>query len=97
LATRLRREISFEHWVQSPLERVFRFFADPCNLPRIMPPTSQTRIVRLELQPPLSVTDHNLAGPGSRIVTSFRVFPWLPFRTLWIARITECALEFALR
>jgi ligand-binding SRPBCC domain-containing protein len=30
-----------------------------------------------------------LAGVGSEIVTSFRLFPFLPFRAQWIALITE--------
>jgi len=39
----------FEVWVPFPLERVFRFFANPENLPRIMPPASGTRIEALRL------------------------------------------------
>jgi hypothetical protein len=31
--------MSFEQWVPFPLERVFLFFADPRNLPRLMPPS----------------------------------------------------------
>jgi len=89
--------LEFEHWIPFPPERVFRFFADPHNLPRIMPPASATRILRLDLVPPRhpesaesTVGEPNLfAGIGSTIVTSFRPFPALPFRALWVARITE--------
>ena len=84
----------FEVWVPFPLERVFRFFANPENLPRIMPPASGTRIEALRLvEPsPASVETHSprmLAGVGSEIVTSFRILPAFPFRAWWVARVTE--------
>ena len=75
-----------------PLERVFLFFANPENLPRIMPPSTGTRIDALRLVPPkeqASDATPNLAGAGSEIVTSFRVVPFLGVRATWIARITE--------
>jgi ligand-binding SRPBCC domain-containing protein len=84
----------FEQWVPFPLERVFLFFANPRNLPRIMPPATGTRLDRLNLVPPPnspnpSTASTGLAGVGSLIVTSFRVLPPLPFRAQWVARITE--------
>lgn len=89
--------IQFEQWVPVPLERVFLFFANPGNLPRIMPPRTGTELIRLKLVPPpgiaaeqATVTDRTpLAGVGSEIVTSFRVIPFLPFRANWTALITE--------
>jgi ligand-binding SRPBCC domain-containing protein len=89
--------VQFEHWVPFPLEQVFLFFANPGNLPRIMPPATGTELVRLNLVPPpgvppvqSTITDQRpLAGAGSEIVTTFRVTPFLPFRARWIARITE--------
>lgn len=85
--------LQFEQWVPFPLERVFVFFSNPENLPRIMPAASQTKLVRLNRMPapappPGAVAD-KAAGVGSTIVTSFRVFPFLPLRAPWIARITE--------
>jgi ligand-binding SRPBCC domain-containing protein len=79
------------------VERVFLFFANPANLPRIMPPHTGTELVSLKLVPPpgiaeerATVTDRPpLAGAGSEIVTSFRVLPFLPFRAQWTAVITE--------
>lgn len=80
-----------------PVERVFLFFANPGNLPRIMPPQARTELVRLTLVPPpgiaeerATVTDRApLAGAGSEIVASFRVVPSLPFRAQWTALITD--------
>lgn len=87
-------QATFEQWVPFPLERVFLFFAKPRNLPRIMPPATDTRLDWLTLVPPpnppgSSTSDTSLAGVGSLIVTSFRLLPVLPFRAQWVARITE--------
>ena len=91
----MQYRLQFEQWVPFPLGRVFAFFADPHNLPRIMPPASGIKIVSLELKSPppdlsrpVAVTE-TLAGPGSRIVTSFRLSTILPFRKQWVSRITE--------
>jgi ligand-binding SRPBCC domain-containing protein len=89
--------LEFEQWVPFPLERVFGFFSNPENLPRIMPAASATRIVRLNRTPPPAPpsgeSGGDAAGVGTVIVTSFRVFPFLPnflpLRAQWIARITE--------
>jgi ligand-binding SRPBCC domain-containing protein len=89
--------VEFEQWVPVATEKVFLFFANPNNLPRIMPRETQTEIAALRLVPPVVVSseqqaipgDNSLAGVGSEIVTSFRFFPFLPFRAQWIALITE--------
>jgi ligand-binding SRPBCC domain-containing protein len=91
--------LKFEQWVPFPIEQLFTFFADPNNLPRIMPPSSGTKVLRMNLIAPQASSAQirkgvllptaNLAGTGSTIVTSFRVFPHLPFRMQWTARITE--------
>src|SRR4051812_35511323 len=91
------RQFQFEQWVPFPPEQVFLFFANPGNLPRIMPPKLDTRIDALRLKAPVisSATGGPYtsrpapAGPGSEIVTSFRVLPFLPFRATWVALITE--------
>jgi ligand-binding SRPBCC domain-containing protein len=84
----------FDQWVPAPVDCVFLFFANPENLPRIMPPETGTRLVRRNLVSPPgdrigSVDRASLAGIGSEIVTSFRVIPFLPFRVRWTARIAE--------
>ena len=85
--------LEFTQWVPFPLQRVFAFFSNPENLPRIMPGASATRLIRLNLVPPagpaLAGASYNAAGIGSTIETSFRVFPFLPIRATWTARITE--------
>jgi ligand-binding SRPBCC domain-containing protein len=89
--------VQFEQWVPAAIERVFLFFTNPGNLPRIMPPQTGTELVRLKLVPPpgtpaesATATDGTpLAGAGSEIVTSLRVVPFLPFRAQWIALVTE--------
>jgi ligand-binding SRPBCC domain-containing protein len=93
----MTQHVRYEQWVPAAIEQVFVFFANPGNLPRIMPPGTGTELVRLRLVPPPgipavqeSITDRDpLAGVGSEIVTSFRVVPFLPFRAEWIALITE--------
>ena len=85
--------LQFEQWVPFPIERVFAFFSNPENLPRIMPATSGTKILALNRvappSPPAGVAADLAAGVGSTIITSFPVFPFLPMRAQWIARITE--------
>jgi ligand-binding SRPBCC domain-containing protein len=88
--------IQFEQWVPVPVDRVFLFFANPNNLPRIMPSETRTELAALRLVPPTIPAEysavpnrHSLAGVGSEIVTYFRFLAFLPFRAQWIALITE--------
>ena len=84
--------LQFEHWVPFPIQRVFLFFANPENLPRLMPPKTDTCIDKLQLIPPPSLpgpSPGTVAGVGSEIYTSFRIIPGLQFRAAWIARITD--------
>jgi ligand-binding SRPBCC domain-containing protein len=87
--------LEFQSWVPFPIEQVFLFFANPENLPRIMPEKSDTRIAALRLvAPPAgpgSASSEDLrkfAGVGSEILTSFRLVPPFAFRAQWLARIT---------
>lgn len=84
--------LEFEQWVPFAVDRVFEFFSNPQNLPRIMPAESATKIMQLNrVPPPSSPRDESkvAAGAGTTFVTSFRVIPFLPLRAQWIARITE--------
>jgi ligand-binding SRPBCC domain-containing protein len=88
----MSHHLEFEQWVPFPLERVFAFFSNPENLPRIMPASSCTQMIGLNRVPPPGLTagsGEKAAGVGSSIVTSFRVFSFLPIRRRWVARITE--------
>ena len=72
--------------------RVFLFFANPQNLPRIMPPRTETKLIEVKLVSPPDAAKKNgqgLAGVGSEIVTSFRLFRFPPIHSNWTARITE--------
>jgi ligand-binding SRPBCC domain-containing protein len=98
----LTYRIQFEQWVPIAIENVFLFFANPNNLPRIMPPDSGTELAALRLaRPPDSTAPvpnlSSLAGVGSEIVTSFRPVTFLPFRAQWTVLITEfeCNHHFA--
>jgi ligand-binding SRPBCC domain-containing protein len=85
-------------WVPHPVELVFAFFANPTNLPHLMPPEQQGRIEDIRLNPPpprplakdpsrrfLSMA----AGIGTEIILSFRPVVLLPQRVGWTARIVE--------
>ena len=39
-------------WLPFPVELVFAFFANPVNLPRLMPPRLETRIEDARIAPP---------------------------------------------
>jgi ligand-binding SRPBCC domain-containing protein len=94
---RVIHRIQFEQWAPIAIEKVFLFFINPSNLPRIMPPESGTELAALKLVPPIAIATNqpvianlnSLAGVGSEIVTSFRPLTFLPFRAQWIALITE--------
>jgi ligand-binding SRPBCC domain-containing protein len=83
----------FEHWIAAPLDQVFRFFANPQNLPRLMPPWMQVKLESVQIIPPSDLPASNFAGPGSALAASYRVLPFLPFRTSSVARITAFALN----
>ncbi len=86
--------LQFADWVPFSVPHEFAFFSNPENLPRLMPPETQTRIDGLQLVRPAASAKGSLdvqhaAGVGSIITTSFRPFRFLPLRREWIAVITE--------
>jgi ligand-binding SRPBCC domain-containing protein len=87
----MRHNFQTEQWLPYPRERVFAFFADPANLPPLMPRWQRARIEEAEYVPPpaLSATTSFAAGEGSRITISFRPIPFFPLRLKWEAYITE--------
>lgn len=96
----MRETFHASQWVSFPVELVFAFFANPGNFPHLMPKWQQARIEssRLIAPPPRPIaTDPALryqspaAGVGSEMMVSFRPIARVPFRTRWLARITEFA------
>lgn len=86
----MSQRLRFEQWVPVPLPRVFAFFSDPRNLPRIMPRELGAELVRVDrVSPPGAVPGSPEAGVGTVIEVSVKLFPPLPFRTPWVARIVE--------
>jgi ligand-binding SRPBCC domain-containing protein len=76
-------KLRFEQWVPVPIERVFAFFSNPNNLPRIIPAWMHARVDSSELR------THRITSVGAEIVFSFRMIPGLPFRRRWTAKVVE--------
>lgn len=79
-------------WVPYDTESVFSFFANPNNLPALMPPSLKMRIEYLRIVPPpgqrpllspRKTFPTVTAGNNSTIVMSFRPFPLSPVRLQW--------------
>ena len=89
----MRHTFQAEQWLPFPVEEVFAFFANPQNLPRLMPTWQKARIDEASLLPPpprpASVLPSVAAGAGSHVTISFRAFPLSPVRIPWEAEITE--------
>jgi len=89
-----------EQWLPYPVQTVFDFFANPENLPRLMPEWQQARIESAKIAPPpwRPGTDPNpspapgapvAAGKGTRMTITFLPFPHAPLRVPWDAEITD--------
>jgi ligand-binding SRPBCC domain-containing protein len=86
----MRHSFKTEQWVPYPRERVFAFFANPANLPPLMPAWQVARVERAEyVQASPPGTAGFAAGAGSLITMSFRPIPLVPVRLQWDACITE--------
>ena len=94
------KQFETRQWIPYPVELVFAFFANPTNLPHLMPPGLQARIedARLQAPPPRPVASDPArqyrsvaAGAGSEILISFYPVVWVPKRMSWLTRITEFA------
>ena len=85
----MRHRLHTQQWVPYPVEKVFAFFANPENLPPLMPHWQKARIDSASIVPPPAPRGSgNAAGEGTRMTISFRPFPLLPIRMKWDARIT---------
>ncbi len=92
----MRHFFHSEQWLPYPVARVFAFFADPSNLPPLMPAWQKARIDQRSLvSPPPSPASSELrtgeavAGAGTRMTITFRSVPLSPVRMAWDAEITE--------
>jgi ligand-binding SRPBCC domain-containing protein len=88
-----RLSFTTEQWVPFPVDRVFAFFANPLNLPRLMPAWQDARIDSLELHTPDGGSVPHAAGRGSRILLSFRPIPLFPVRLRWLALIDDYLVD----
>lgn len=88
---------SAQQWLPFPVEVVFAFFADPDNLPRLMPRWQRARIAEAQLAPPpprppgAPALPGTVAGAGTRMMLTFRALPLVPIRLSWDALISEFA------
>lgn len=85
-------------WVPFTVDVVFAFFANPHNLPSLMPAKMKTNVdaVRWVAAPPSPISagskwvaPNTAAGVGSEITVSFSPAPYVPMRLRWVAKITE--------
>ncbi len=87
------QRVRFEQRIPVPLDRVWRFFSDPMNLPRLMPPELAAEIRSIAPAPQAGDgagrAASGPAGVGTEITLSVRLLPPLPLRTAWVARIVE--------
>jgi len=91
----MRHTFQADQWLPFPLPVVFAFFANPQNLPPLMPKWQQARIEELQLiappAPPAGSPARLGTGVGTTMILSFRMLPGIPFRMNWHALIPEFA------
>jgi ligand-binding SRPBCC domain-containing protein len=91
----MRLHFQAEQHIPYPLETVFAFFADPANLPRLMPAWQAARIEHATYIPPppppkpFPGADAILAGSGTRMRLTIRPVPLSPIRLPWDALIED--------
>lgn len=86
----MRHSFQATQWVPYSIDRVFAFFANPENLPRLMPKWQKARIESAALVSPPNFKEDTgviFAGIGSVMTISFLPFPLSPFRLRWVASI----------
>ena len=88
----MRHHFTSSQWVPYPRAALFRFFANPANLPPLMPRRQDARIDTADIiAPPDQPGATSIAGLGSTMRISFRPVPFAPIRQTWHAIISEFA------
>jgi ligand-binding SRPBCC domain-containing protein len=91
----MRHTYDAQQWLPCSPELVFAFFANPENLPRLMPRSQKARIEEATFAPPPPRPSATpafpgiVAGDGTRITLSFLLIPYLPLRLSWEACIED--------
>ena len=89
----MRHIFEAEQWLPFPRELVFAFFANPQNLPPLMPAWQKARVEEVFFVAPPPAPPGSPAriatGAGTTMALSFRAVPGLPFRIRWHALIPE--------
>ncbi len=91
----MRHVFETEQWLPFPRELVFAFFANPQNLPPLMPHWQKARIDEATWQPPpprpetTPILPGVAAGDGTLLLITARAIPGLPLRGNWLAQIED--------
>ena len=91
----MRQVFVTEQWLPFPRPLVFAFFANPKNLPPLMPAWGRARIDRVIFCPPpprpegTPVFPGVVAGSGTRLTITARALPLIPLRSTWLALIED--------
>jgi len=90
----MRHRFRMTQWVPYAVESVFAFFANPANLPKLMPEWQQARIEEIELHPAdrkgaVAPVETIVAGRGTRMTLSFRPARLSPVRLSWVSLIED--------
>ena len=91
----VRTTFATEQWLPFPRALVFAFFANPRNLPPLMPDWQRARIEQATLFPPPARPEGSpsypglAAGDGTELLITAWALPWLPLRGRWLARIED--------
>ena len=91
----MRQIFESEQWVPFPRPLVFAFFANPKNLPPLMPGWQKARIDEATFCPPPprpTNTPHYpgvAAGNGTKLTITARGLPLIPVRAPWFALIED--------
>ena len=91
----MRQQFETEQWLPYPRPLVFAFFANPANLPPLMPRWQKARIDEASYAAPpprpANTPDYGTraAGDGTRLRITARGLPFLPLRAPWDARIED--------